>query len=563
VIIDEASLAGTLSLDRVTALAANAGAKVLLVGDPAQLQSVDAGGALSLLVHNRVDAPELVDVYRFTHDWEKTASLGLRQGDPESIDAYIEHDRIREGSTEVMADAAYEAWLVDTRAGKQTVLISDSNEAVASLNMRARTELILEGRVRALHEVPLHDGTRAAVGDTIITRRNDRQLRTARSWVRNGDRWTVIGVRRNGSAEVRRHGRRWGSAVLLPAEYMKRHVELGYAVTSHRAQGITTDTAHVVVASHMTRENFYVAMTRGREANRAYVAIDQPDVAHVGPRPGNDADSTARSVLYGVLQHVGAELSAHETIAAEQDAGGSIVQLAAEYETIAAAAQRERWASALRETGLTQTQADDVIHSETFGALTAELRRAEAQHYNVRHLLQRIIAARGFDDVQDLAAVLHSRIASVIARDTGAGRAEREPAMVVGLIPPAVGPMEPEMRRALDERSGMMEARVSAVLDAALLIRAPWTRMLGSTPRGSAAAEWRQCACSVAAYRDRYGVVSARALGLPPRSIAQELDAAHARAALHKAQQLAEKNHPFEASKNVVQSGLRSIGIRF
>ncbi|MET0714535.1 MAG: hypothetical protein ABWY57_06450, partial [Mycetocola sp.] len=58
------------------------------------------------------------------------------------------------------------------------------------------------------------------------------------------DRWTVIGVQRNGSAEVRRHGQRWGSAVLLPAEYVKRHVELGYAVTSHRAQGITTDTAH-------------------------------------------------------------------------------------------------------------------------------------------------------------------------------------------------------------------------------------------------------------------------------------------------------------------------------
>ncbi|WP_167045038.1 hypothetical protein [Salinibacterium sp. ZJ454] len=108
-------------------------------------------------------------------------------------------------------------------------------------------------------------------------------------------------------------------------------------------------------------------MMRGREANTAYVAIDQPDVAHVGARRGNDTDSTARSILYGVLQHVGAELSAHETIAVEQDARGSIAQLAAEYETIAAAAQRERWASALRETGLTRSQADGAIHSETFG----------------------------------------------------------------------------------------------------------------------------------------------------------------------------------------------------
>jgi conjugative relaxase-like TrwC/TraI family protein len=563
VIIDEASLAGTLSLDRVTALAANAGAKILMVGDYAQLQSVDAGGAFSLLVHNRADVPELVDVYRFIHDWEKTGSLGLRQGAPESIDLYITHDRIREGSTEAMADAAYEAWRRDTQVGKRTVLISDSNEAVASLNMRARTELIMEGQVDAVREVDLHDGTRAAVGDTIITRRNDRQLRAARSWVRNGDRWIVTGVRRNGSAEVRRQGRRWGSAVLLPAEYMKRHVELGYAVTSHRAQGMTTDTAHVIVASSTTRENFYVAMTRGREANTAYVAVDQPDVAHVGPRPGNEVDSTARTVLYGVLQHVGAELSAHETMAVEQDAQGSIAQLAAEYETIAAAAQRERWVSALRETELTQTQADDAIRSEAFGALAAELRRAEAHHFNVRNLLIRVVAARGFDDVQDIAAVLHSRIASVIARDAGAGRLGREPAMVVGLIPPAVGSMEPDMRRALDERSGMMEARASAVVDGALLIRAPWTRVLGSTPRGPAAAEWRLCACTVAAYRDRYGVVSARALGPPPRSRTQERDAARARAALRKAQQLAEKDHPFEASQNAVQSGPRPVGIRF
>lgn len=62
----------------------------------------------------------------------------------------------------------------------------------------------------------------------------------------------------------------------------------------------TRRTAHVVVASSTTRENFYVAMTRGREANTAYVAVGQPDVAHVGPNPDNNGDSTARSILYGV-----------------------------------------------------------------------------------------------------------------------------------------------------------------------------------------------------------------------------------------------------------------------
>ena len=562
VIIDEASLAGTLSLERISALAADAGAKVLLVGDYAQLQSVDAGGALSLLVHDRTDAPELIDVHRFIHEWEKTASLGLRQGNPESIDLYIAHDRVRDGSTEAMADAAYEAWRADTRAGKATVLISDSTEAVASLNVRARTELILEGRVDALREVALHDGTRVAVGDTIITRRNDRSLRSARTWVRNGDRWTVIGVHRNGSIEVRRHSRRWGSTVLLPSEYVGRHVELGYAITSHRAQGITTDTAHVVVASGMTRENLYVAMTRGREANSAYVAVDRPDVAHVGPRPGDDADATARSILYGVLQHVGAELSAHETIAEEQDAWGSIEQLAAEYETIAAAAQYDRWASLVRESGLSHDQADEVVNSDAFGPFTAELRRAEAHHFDMGSLLARVVAARGFEDAQDIAAVLRARVASVVARDTGAGRSRRMPRLVAGLFPKAIGPMDAAMRQALDERSELIESRASAALDRALLAGETWTRALGDATRGSAV-EWRQHACAVAAYRDRYAIVGARALGPAPEATAQRLDAARARVALDSAQRLSQEGNAFDAPRPTVTVGLPPTGIEF
>ncbi|WP_104200822.1 MobF family relaxase [Cryobacterium sp. Y29] len=539
VIIDEASLAGTMPLDRVTALAVDAGAKVLLVGDYAQLQSVDAGGAFSLLVHDRADAPELIDVHRFVHEWEKTASLGLRQGNANSIDLYAAHDRLRDGSTEAMADAAYEAWRADIRSEKSTVLISDSNEAVAALNVRARTELILEGRVDALHEVALHDGTRAAVGDTVITRRNDRRLYASRSWVRNGDRWNVIGVHRNGSVEVRRQGRRWGSTVLLPASYVAQHVELGYAVTSHRAQGITTDTAHVVVAPSMPRENLYVAMTRGREANTAYVAIDRPDVAHVGPRPGDAADATARSILCGILHHVGAELSAHETLTAEQDTWGSVAQLAAEYETLAAAAQHDRWVAVVRASGLSPGQAEMVVASDAFGPLTAELRRAEAHFVDVGSLLPRVVAARGFEDAQDIAAVLQARVAAVVSRDTGAGRTRQTPRLVAGLIPRAIGPMDASMHRALVERADLIESRASAVLDQALLAGEQWTRALGTAPRGSAAVAWRQNGCSVAAYRDRYGIVGGRPLGAAPESTAQKLDAACAHAALETAQRVA------------------------
>src|SRR5699024_1683869 len=162
---------------------------------------------------------------------------------------------------------------------------------------------------------------------------------------RNGARWKITQVRDDGSLTVRAVGRRFGGAIVLPAAYVAGHVDLGYAVTAHRAQGITTDTAHTVVTVTTTRENFYVAMTRGRNANHAYVAVNRPDDAHTQPDPGENSDATVRTVLYGVMQHAGAELSAHETSTAEQEHWGSIAQLAAEYETIAQAAQHDRWAA--------------------------------------------------------------------------------------------------------------------------------------------------------------------------------------------------------------------------
>jgi len=559
IIIDEASLAGTASLDQITSLAAETGAKVLLIGDFAQLQSVTAGGAFSMLVHDRDDAPELLDVHRFVHDWEKAASLSLRQGAPESIDLYDTHGRIRRGSSESMVDAAYKAWREDCETGRASVLISDSNEAVAAMNIRARSERILDGSVDALQEVALHDGTRAAVGDSVITRRNDRRLRTARSWVRNGDRWTIVGIGRNKSVEVRRVGRRRGSTTMLPAEYVKHHVELGYAVTAHRTQGLTTDSAHVVVTSGMTRENLYVAMTRGRESNVAYVALDQPDVAHSGPRPGDSYEKTAHGILYGVLQHVGAEPSAHEALRTEQNIRGSVAQIAAEYESIAAAAQHDRWVSAIRNCGLSDDQSNSVIDSDAFGPLTAELRRAEAYRIDVDHLLPHVVVSRGFEDAEDIAAVIQARVASSIAQYTNRGSSRQSPRLIAGLIPRAIGPMNRDMHEALVERGRMLEKRATAELDAALATEEAWVRALGPVPRNSAATTWRRHASTVAAYRDRYGIIGGAPLGPPPESTAQRLDAGRARAAVDAAQRLTAEWQPGSTGGATVSARVPSV----
>lgn len=313
---------------------------------------------------------------------------------------------------------------------------------------------------------------------------------------------------------------------------------LGYAVTAHRAQGVTVDTAHVLVEPTTTRENFYVAMTRGKHANHAYVVLDRAD-EHAEPHPGENPDATGRSVLFGVLQHVGAELSVHETITAEQEHWGSIAQLAAEYETIAAAAQRDRWATLIRSSGLTSEQADAAIESEAFRALTAELRRAEANHHDIDTLLPRLVAARGFADADDIASVLHHRIARATARPAGSGRTRMAPRLIAGLIPSADGPMTDDMRQALDERWELIETRADAVLDTARDAGEAWTVPLGDPardPRKTAA--WRRYARTVAAYRDRYGLTDDTPLGHLPESTAQKIDHARARTALEYARRL-------------------------
>ena len=534
VIVDEATLASTRALDVIATRAAQAGAKVVLVGDPAQLQAVDAGGAFAMLVSARGEGtPRLTEVHRFAHDWEKTASLRLRDGDTAAIDQYEAHGRIREGSTDEMVDAAYAAWRNDVDTGRASVLVTESADTVRQLNDRARAERIRTGPTSAGRDVVLRDDTQASAGDVIITRRNDRRLRAGpHGWVRNGDRWIVTHVRRDGGLEVSLEGRRRGS-VVLPAAYVAEHVDLGYAVTAHRAQGLTVDTAHVVVSPSSTRENLYVSMTRGRDANTAYVALDRPDPLHATPA---DPDVSARSVLLGVLKHTGAEASAHQVIETEQIRWTSIRQLAAEYETIAAAAQRDRWTRlvrhALRDVGrLGPAETGRAIQSEAFGALAAELRRAEAYGHNVDALLPRVVAHRSLLDADDVAAALTARL----VRATERPARRTKPDLIAGLIPAARGPLDDDVSHALAERRCLIEARARTLAEAAVGDRAPWARAVGSGPKGAHEFElWLAALSVVAAYRDRYTIAGPQPLGTQADSLAQERDRRRAAAALRR-----------------------------
>jgi hypothetical protein len=395
------------------------------------------------------------------------------------------------------------------------------------------------------------------MGDLVITRSNDRHLHTMRGgWVRNGDRWRVTHVGKDGSMTVLRIGAAVGGTVTLPLAYAAEHVDLGYAVTAHRAQGLTVDTSHVVVSCTTTRENLYVSMTRGREANIAYVALDKPDEVHAPPELD---EVNARTVLYGVLKHSGAEPSAHQTIVDEQEQWSSIAQLAAEYETIAAVAQRDRWISLVETCGLTDEQLDSVLGSESFGPLTAELRRAEANRHDVDRLLPALVARRSLEDADDIGAVLISRLQKAALPKPEKRCAE--PRYIVGLIPVAEGPMSPEMMTALTERQTLMESRAATLAANAVEAHEPWLTRLGTPPTTDAArSRWLIQVRTVAAYRDRYRVDGKRALG-EARTAAQKLDAARAQQAIRRARAIAERADALrsEGSRNV-ELPRRTIG---
>jgi conjugative relaxase-like TrwC/TraI family protein len=535
VIVDEASLAGTFTLDRIAGQAARAGAKLLLVGDWAQLQAVDAGGAFNLLTADRDDAPELADVRRFCHAWEKTASLQLRRGRTEAVVAYMERGRVREAGHGQAVEGAYAAWLADTRAGLSSLLIADTAETVQELNRRARHDRILQGQVDPRAEARLKDGSRASRGDLVVTRLNDRRLRAGKTgWVRNGDRWAVVKVHGDGAVTVRRAGPARAAAVTLPAAYAAENLQLGYASTAHRAQGSTTDTAHAVVTAATTREGLYVAMTRGRQTNTCWVATDQPDPAHTQPHPG-EAPAGARTILAGILQRSGAEQSAHQAEAAEREAWGNMAQLCAEHETLAAAADRDRWANLVHASGIDPGTAEDVTRSPAFGALCAELRHAEAAGHDMARVLPRLAVAQPLDGADDPAAALHARAARHTRRARPARSATAAGRWVAGIALRPAGPVPAGFREPLAALEDQIEARAAELLRQAVRAREPWLQELGPTPPDPRSqALWRQAALAAAAYRDRHQVTGAALLGAPATA-AQRRDAARVRGLVNQA----------------------------
>ncbi|HUZ39962.1 MAG TPA: MobF family relaxase [Acidimicrobiales bacterium] len=500
VVVDEASLASTFALDELMSAALDARAKVVLVGDGAQLSSVEAGGMFRTLVRERgEDAPTLADVRRFRAKWEKEASLGVRLGTHAALGTYAAHGRVKDGTRDDMLDALYDAWKIDTDRGLHSLMLASDTATVNELNARARSARVSSGVV-AEEGIDVAGAMTAGVNDLVVTRENVRRLTTGTGWVKNGDVWSVAATHEDGSMTLTRvsgHG-----SVVVPARYVATNVELAYASTAHRAQGRTVDTAHAFASPTTTREVLYVALTRGSDSNYLYVDT------HYDPDPATGHDGlnetpSAMDVLSGILRHEGADVSATDTIRRSQSQ--SIAALVAEYDTIVARADGERWETVLRESGLSDTELAQVKASPAYAALLGQLRDAESRGFDIHAELPMLVVGRSFDDAEDAASVLHYRLERYM---TGVGY-PNPPAseLVAGLFARLTGFTDPDILLALNDRADAIEQRARELATIAIERGDTWVSDFGDAPDTDELNErWVLEVAAGAAYLDRWGI---------------------------------------------------------
>ena len=316
-------------MDAVISHALAKGATVRLVGDDGQIASISAGGVLRDIAAE-TDALTLSQLVRFTAPEEGAASLALRAGDPSGIGFYIDRGRVHVGADETAADMAFQAWLADQRAGRDTLLLAPTNAIVDELNVRARSARLAalaqaDPQWRPGRETVLSDQLAASAGDIIRTRDNARWLRlSATDYVRNGYTYEVLDVGADGSLRVRHIGT--DREITLPADYVTSEVTLGYATTIDGAQGLTAGySCHVVAAEHITRQLLYVALTRGRVENHIYLSTAEDDPHRILAPKATHPD-TAVDVLSKILARDGAQVSA---TTAEREAADPLLRIAA------------------------------------------------------------------------------------------------------------------------------------------------------------------------------------------------------------------------------------------
>jgi hypothetical protein len=417
IIIDEAGMADTLTLDTAVQFAIDRGASVRLIGDDQQLAAIGAGGVLRD-IKNTHGALQLTELHRFTNPSEATASLMLRDGDPTALGFYLDHGRVHVGDLAKITKDAFAAWVQDRSIGLDAIMLAPTRELVAGLNRRARDHR--RDGAPAGQEVRLGDGNSASVGDVIITRANDRRLRlSATDWVKNGDRWTITGIGRSGGLTVRHN--RSQLKCQLPADYVTTSTALGYATTVHGAQGVSADTMHGLMTGQESRQKLYTMLTRGRHANHLYLQVVGDGDPQTLIRPDTISPRTPTETLQQILARNEAPLSASTMLRELNDPAARLFKAVQRYtDGLHLAAEQLVGPQAVGELDQADHYIPGLTSEPAWPTLRAHLLAlaAESGQHPLRHMLT-AANARDLRTANDMAAVLDGRIPALAPINPG------------------------------------------------------------------------------------------------------------------------------------------------
>jgi hypothetical protein len=289
-VVDEAGMVGSRKLARLLEHAQQAQAKVVLVGDDRQLAPIDAGGGFRAL-RLRLGASELVENRRQHQAWEREALELVRSGlVEEAVAAYQAHDRVVAADSKPAATLAllqdwWTAWQqADRDPAREVIVLAARRAEVDRLNTACKELLAARGWLGA-ERLQVED-RQLAVGDRVVCGHNA----IAELGVANGSRGTITALDPHARTLTIRLDGNDDRTVTLPRSYLdgrgrserNRRVDLAYATTGHRAQGLTRGRALVRLTGQEDVNWLYVQLSRARQDTRLY--------AVVGPEPQGAED---------------------------------------------------------------------------------------------------------------------------------------------------------------------------------------------------------------------------------------------------------------------------------
>jgi conjugative relaxase-like TrwC/TraI family protein len=316
-IVDEAAMVDSASLARLIDHAHRAQAKLVLIGDPAQLGEIEAGGLFAAIAR-RSEEIRLDEVIRHRHELDREAASLIREGHgSEAIDRYVREGRVVVAADhEARREAIVSDWWAARERGEDALMIAKLNSERERLNERAREAMRAGGRLGG-EEIEV-GGRPFAAGDEVITRVNDQRAR-----IFNRERWRVEAVDVDGR-RLRLAGLDGDRRVEVDPDYLNwvnpadgaPAIEHGYAATIYQVQGTTLDSAYVMADPSMDRQEFYVAASRTRGETFFYatpeVGLDRVEFAPA-PREEAGLEHVARAA-----ERDGAQAAAHDAALRER-----------------------------------------------------------------------------------------------------------------------------------------------------------------------------------------------------------------------------------------------------